>query len=133
YNMRFNPTHLVQMSPRDLCVFENALSAHQTWVQTIENWWTARWEFLGPELSRIFRARRGNYKGDTDKARTEKACEDALCAAEPDVEKMRREFVKAKAIAQYLAGLGERYGQLEDGLKRTISQRQFEEKRTPSH
>ena len=125
WNMRHNPQGMILMSPRDLCVFESALSAHQVWVASVENWWTVRCEFLGPELSKILRMRRGNYKGDTEKAR-----EDMLCANEPDVERMRRDFVKAKAIAKYMEGMGERFSKLEDGLKRPINQRQFEEQRS---
>lgn len=125
YNMRYNPMALVNMTAKDLCVYEAALAAHQVWVQTQETWWSARHLFLGPELSRILRNRRSKYKGDTEKAK-----EDAVCEHEPEVEALRREFVTAQAISTYLHDFGAKFSQLEDGLKRTINQRQKEEDRT---
>lgn len=124
WNMRYNPG-LVDMSAHDLCIYEAALAAHQVWVQSVENWWTARCDFLGPELSKVLRIKRANYKGDTEKAR-----EDAVCAAEPEVEAMRREFLKARAVSTYLRDFSTRFSKLEDGLKRPIDNRQEEENRT---
>lgn len=124
WNMRYNPA-TIDMTAHDLCVYEAALAAHQVWVQSVENWWRARCDFLGPELSKVLRIKRGQYKADTEKAR-----EDAVCAAEPGVEQMRREFVKARAVATYLQEFSVRFSKLEDGLKRPIDNRQEEENRT---
>ena len=123
WNMRYN-TGLIQMDGNVLCLYEAALSSHQAWVAGIENWWTARYDFLGPELSKILRQRRGKYNGATEKAK-----EDAVCDNEPDVERLRHEWVKAKAIATYLKGFGDRFAQLENGIKRAVNQAQERERR----
>jgi hypothetical protein len=121
--MRYNP-NLIQMNANILCLYEAALSAQQAWVAGIENWWTSRYDFLGPELSKVLRQRRSKYSGPTEKAK-----EDAVCDSEPDVERLRREWVKAKAIATYLKGFGDRFAQLENGIKRAVNQAQEQERR----
>jgi hypothetical protein len=125
WNMRHNPVGLVQMTASQLCIFESALSAHQVYVQCIENEWAARYAFLGREFDRVMRKCRRKYRGDTEKDR-EEACLDA----EPAMAKLRNEFLKAQAFAALLEDMGDRFAQLEDGLKRTISMRHEEEKRS---
>ena len=44
--------------------FEAALTAHQVWVQSMENEWTAQYEMLGNEISRFKETRREGTAGD---------------------------------------------------------------------
>jgi hypothetical protein len=125
YFMRHNPQELVQKSPEQLNIYEAALSAHQVYVQTVENEWKMKFTYISRERDRALRARRGNYKGDTEKAR-----EDAAIISDPSLKKIHFYFLMAQAISTLLDSLGERFAQLEDGLKRTISMRQDEMRRT---
>ena len=125
WNMRHNPVGLVQMTAAQLCVYESALSAHQVYVQSLQNEWQARYTFLGREVDRLLRKCRRKYKGDREKDR-EEACLDA----EPAMVNLRNDFLKAQAYATLLSDMGARFAQLEDGLKRTISMRYEEEKRS---
>ena len=125
YNMRWNPMGLVRMSAQDLCVYESALSAHQVYVQAQQNEWRAKFEFLGKERERVLREVRGQFRGDTEKAK-----EDAAIAQNAAVGKLHYEFVEAQAMATFLTDMGDRFSQLEDGLKRLISLRHDEERRT---
>ena len=125
YNMRHNPMGLVNMTAKDLCIFEAALSAHQVWVQSMENEWAARHAYIGREMDRLMRIARTRYKADTEKDR-----ENLVLANEPQMAKLRNDFLKAQAISTYLTEMGKRFSQLEDGLKRLISLRHDEEQRT---
>jgi len=128
WHLRYNPAGVAQMTAQQLCVFEAALTAHQVWVRSIETWWAARRTFLGSELARLLRRRHDHYK---DQGHTKKAREDAVCANEPEAETLRREWVKAQAIATFLGGISAKFDSLENCLKRTSDQRQAEERRTP--
>ena len=124
YNMRHNPMGLIQMPASTLCVYEAALSAHQVHVQSVENYWTVQHQYIGRQMDMVMRKRRGKYKGDTEKDK-----ELAVLENEPDMRQMRSAFLRAQALATFMAGMGQRFAQLEDGLKRLIDYRRDEENR----
>ncbi len=116
YYMHWEPHSLQAMDPNRLNQFETVLSSNQLYVQSLENHWSQRYRTLAKEFERAIFVRRRNFDGGT-KGEQEAAC----FAAEPDMEHLRTELALAQAMANRLEGMGERFAQYEDGLKRTIN------------
>jgi hypothetical protein len=125
YAMRWTPDQLVQMHPSDIIAMGVVLSAHQVYVQGLENEWSAKYQLLSKESRKVVLSRRDSQKGKT-KAEQEAA----LFLADPEVREMHHEYLIARAMARLLRGMGERFKQLEDGIKRPADLRSWELQRT---
>lgn len=112
---RHAPEKLIEKEAKELLAFEAAMTALQVWVQTIENEWAMRHMLLGYEISKIKMLKRGGVEADTVKEK-----EYLLIASDPGLAKMHYQFMLAQAMAKLFEGIGDRYAQFEDGLKRAI-------------
>ena len=119
--MRWNPAQLGQVGPHRLNEFEAVLSAHQVYVQAMENDWKAKHGLYGHLLAGIKQSRIGSVE-----ARTVKEKEHLIVTGDPDVKRLHDQFLLAQAMAAVLDGMGERFSQLENGLKRTINLVEFD-------
>jgi hypothetical protein len=108
-----------QLPPEQLNAMEHALAAHQVYVQSEENNWYGRYRQLEEDLKRLVRIKRSNYTGKTEGAK-----EDAMYAAEPQMVEMRRQFILAQRVSRMLNNMGERFAQMENGIKRTVDHAQ---------
>lgn len=125
YMAKWQPEQVIQLPPHDILAMATALSAHQAWVASMENEWKARYEILGPELERILWIKRDGYSGKT---KTEQEIQ--AIKREPALRNMRKEYFIAKAMAKVLDGMGDRFAQLENALKRPADLRAMEMTRT---
>jgi hypothetical protein len=108
--------NLPNLGPHELLNMEAAITAHQVYVQGEENYWTAQYNFLGRELERAMIAMRDNFTGGT-----KAEMENKLIANHPGIRDLRNKYLLAQALCTVLDKMGERFAQMEDGLKRTIS------------
>jgi hypothetical protein len=122
--MRYNALSLPDQSASYLAALEAALAANQAYVQGQENYWSARAKQLGVDRENLLRSKRSKYTGATEKAK-----EDAVIRAEPDVRRLHREYVKADAIKSYLGDIGQAFAKVDDGIKRLADNRRDEENR----
>jgi len=113
YKVRWHFTEVVDLHPQDLHSMGVALSAHQVYVQAIENEWSARSHVLNDELKRVMLDRRARYDGATVAEQ-----ENALIKHEVEIRKLYSLAAKAKAMARALDLMGDRFQQMENSLKR---------------
>jgi hypothetical protein len=125
FHMRYKQGDLMRMSPHELNELECALSAHQVFVQGLENEWAARSRSVGVVMDRVLGTKRRNYE-----AKTVRDQEELVFSTEPNMQVLRTQFLQAQAMSTLLDKMGERFAQLEDGLKRTITLVQMEYQRT---
>jgi len=114
WNMRFNAAKIINLPVEQLLSFEAALSAHQVFVQSEANRWAVMYEFLGAYIAQIKESRRDTVKGDRVKT------VEMQILNSPAVRPVYERFLMAKAMAKLHEGLGDRFAQMEDGLKRAI-------------
>lgn len=118
--VRWRTLDVINLGPHEVLKLGQALSAHQLYVQSQENYWSARHQLLSKELERIIFIKRENY-ADQAKGKTKTEMENILIETEPQIRDLRNEYLLAQAMANALENMGERFVQLEDGLKRTIT------------
>lgn len=114
WTIRWSPEALPGLPVETLLAFESALTAHQVYVAGLENYWASRCELLGSVISQIKETRRDGASGDRVKQK------EYQVLSSPAILPVYKQFLYARAMAQLLDGLGERFAQMEDGLKRTI-------------
>ena len=114
YACKYIPQELITYPIELLLEFEAALTAHQVWVQSMENEWTAQYEMLGNEISRFKETRREGTAGDRVKLK------EFQILSHPQIRPINHRFIVAKAVSKLLEGMGRVFSQMEDGLKRAI-------------
>lgn len=126
---RWRPADLIELPLPKLLEFEAALTAHQVYAQSSENFWRARREFLGHEVAKFKVTRRDQFEASTVKAKEHQAV-----MSDPRVRELYYDFVVARTVAETLVNMGDRFAQLENGIKRAITYRiaEVEHSRTQS-
>lgn len=124
YGMRWEPDGLLELGVATLCQYGAALSAHQAWVSGLENEWRARYQNTKREYERALR-----LGGEATGGKTKQDREEEALRANPDLARVRNQYVLASALHTLLDGIGQRFVQLEDGLKRVIGLAQMEYQR----
>lgn len=119
--MRWGSQQMSEMPPQQLCHFERTLTAHQVFVQAQENHWASTFGLLGKEKDRIFRELRRNMTGGTEKDK-----DNDIIAGSAECRDLYVRLRVAEAMATYLRDMGQRFAQLQNGLKRSIDVRQAE-------
>lgn len=115
YYMRWQPYVLSTMGAHRLAEYEVVLAAHQVYVASLENRADAHYSMLSREVSRVIRSRMGDVGATKVKEK-----EDEVLRQFPEIRKLHGEFQMAQAVHEALKGFGDRFAQLEDGIKRMI-------------
>lgn len=121
WHLRWNSDQVQTMDIKHLCGFECVLTSHQVYVQSLENKFHAECGFLNKEKDRVFREARKAVNGATEKDK------DNLLIL--NNQKMRALFVDqrvAEYMSQFMNSMGDKFSQMQNGLKRTIDQRSIE-------
>ena len=113
--MRWGGSDSDALDVSTLCGFERVLSAHQIYVQSQENFWEQRSNYLGKEKERAFRELRKEASASTEKDKDNETLRTNGAARQLYVAHRVSEAM-AKAHFQ----LGDRFAQLLNGLKRSI-------------
>ena len=110
---RWNPGGIMKLDVNEILRMGVSLSLHQVWVAGEENKWTARAAAMKEQLDELILLKRDGANGST-KQEKEINC----VRHDPYMRDLDRQYTQAKYMAAVLLGMSDRFGQLENSLKR---------------